>query len=78
MKITKILFLYCRQCGKQFKPEKLHAHMKQCKGMKTLSNGSNNNAISAAAAAAAAAKNTSKTSMKSRNEDSFSTYLLSH
>ncbi|XP_027101862.1 protein SOSEKI 1-like [Coffea arabica] len=24
----------CSQCGKPFKPEKLHAHMKSCKGMK--------------------------------------------
>ncbi|XP_019070945.2 protein SOSEKI 1 isoform X2 [Solanum lycopersicum] len=27
----------CSQCGKPFKPEKLHAHMKSCKGMKALS-----------------------------------------
>ncbi|KZV18393.1 protein UPSTREAM OF FLC-like [Dorcoceras hygrometricum] len=26
----------CSQCGKPFKPEKLHAHMKSCKGMKAL------------------------------------------
>ncbi|GKV20811.1 hypothetical protein SLEP1_g30875 [Rubroshorea leprosula] len=25
----------CSQCGKPFKPEKLHSHMKSCKGMKT-------------------------------------------
>ncbi|KAL3380843.1 hypothetical protein AABB24_001151 [Solanum stoloniferum] len=29
----------CSQCGKPFKPEKLHAHMKSCKGMKALSKG---------------------------------------
>ncbi|KAG7947455.1 hypothetical protein I3843_14G094700 [Carya illinoinensis] len=26
----------CSQCGKSFKPEKLHSHMKSCKGMKAL------------------------------------------
>lgn len=26
-----------RQCGKPFKPEKLHGHMKSCKGMKAMS-----------------------------------------
>ncbi|KAJ4978346.1 hypothetical protein NE237_009126 [Protea cynaroides] len=26
----------CSQCGKTFKPEKLHSHMKSCKGMKNL------------------------------------------
>lgn len=26
----------CRQCGKPFKPEKMHAHMKSCKGMKAM------------------------------------------
>ncbi|KAJ4711724.1 Protein UPSTREAM OF FLC [Melia azedarach] len=26
----------CSQCGKSFKPEKMHKHMKTCKGMKTL------------------------------------------
>ncbi|KAI4333223.1 hypothetical protein L6164_018059 [Bauhinia variegata] len=26
----------CSQCGKSFKPEKLHKHMKSCKGMKHL------------------------------------------
>ncbi|XP_047957165.1 protein SOSEKI 1 [Salvia hispanica] len=27
----------CSQCGKVFKPEKMHAHMKSCKGMKAIS-----------------------------------------
>ncbi|XP_043692436.1 protein SOSEKI 1-like [Telopea speciosissima] len=27
----------CSQCGKRFNPEKLHSHMKSCKGMKNLS-----------------------------------------
>ncbi|KAF3452657.1 hypothetical protein FNV43_RR03090 [Rhamnella rubrinervis] len=26
----------CSQCGKPFKPEKMHSHMKSCKGMKAL------------------------------------------
>lgn len=26
----------CSHCGKQFKPEKLHAHMKSCKGLKAF------------------------------------------
>lgn len=26
----------CSQCGKPFKPEKLHGHMKSCKGMKAM------------------------------------------
>ncbi|XP_028203241.1 uncharacterized protein LOC114387289 isoform X1 [Glycine soja] len=26
----------CSQCGKSFKPEKMHKHMKSCKGMKAL------------------------------------------
>ncbi|KAL0425529.1 UNVERIFIED_CONTAM: hypothetical protein Sradi_1087700 [Sesamum radiatum] len=38
----------CSQCGKPFKPEKLHAHMKSCKGIKALSKGAANAAISAA------------------------------
>ncbi|XP_059434297.1 protein SOSEKI 1 isoform X2 [Corylus avellana] len=28
---------HCSQCGKSFKPEKLHSHMKSCRGMKALS-----------------------------------------
>ncbi|KAI3709798.1 hypothetical protein L2E82_39564 [Cichorium intybus] len=37
---------YCSQCGMQFNPEKLHTHMKSCRGMKALvkaakSNGQN-------------------------------------
>ncbi|KAI3681267.1 hypothetical protein L6452_36057 [Arctium lappa] len=27
---------YCSQCGGQFNPEKLHTHMKSCRGMKAL------------------------------------------
>ncbi|XP_058075560.1 protein SOSEKI 1 [Magnolia sinica] len=29
----------CSQCGKGFKPEKLHAHMKSCRGLKALGKG---------------------------------------
>ncbi|GFP91411.1 protein upstream of flc [Phtheirospermum japonicum] len=32
------------QCGKPFKPEKLHSHMKSCKGMKVLAKASSNHA----------------------------------
>nr|XP_016493615.1 PREDICTED: protein UPSTREAM OF FLC-like isoform X1 [Nicotiana tabacum] len=31
----------CAQCGKPFKPEKLHTHMKSCKGMKAPAKGAN-------------------------------------
>ncbi|XP_045805740.1 protein SOSEKI 1 [Trifolium pratense] len=27
---------FCSQCGKSFKPEKMHKHMKSCKGMKSM------------------------------------------
>ncbi|GAA0163094.1 hypothetical protein LIER_19048 [Lithospermum erythrorhizon] len=30
----------CSQCGKQFKPEKLHSHMLSCKGIKAIAKGS--------------------------------------
>uniref|UniRef100_A0A5B7AWE6 SOSEKI DIX-like domain-containing protein n=1 Tax=Davidia involucrata TaxID=16924 RepID=A0A5B7AWE6_DAVIN len=29
----------CSQCGKMFKPEKMHTHMKSCKGMKSMAKG---------------------------------------
>ncbi|KAL3348591.1 hypothetical protein AABB24_021989 [Solanum stoloniferum] len=45
----------CSQCGKPFKPEKLHAHMKSCKGMKALSK---------AAHSAAATNKTSKDALE--------------
>ncbi|KAI3444917.1 hypothetical protein Pfo_001582 [Paulownia fortunei] len=63
----------CSQCGKPFKPEKLHAHMKSCKGMKALSKGAANAAISSAAAAA---EKPSKGSMESQNGESVSGHLL--
>lgn len=31
----------CSQCGRQFKPEKLHTHMKYCRGMKGLAKSTN-------------------------------------
>ncbi|XP_073136883.1 protein SOSEKI 1-like [Henckelia pumila] len=58
----------CAQCGKPFKPEKLHAHMKSCKGMKALL--SKNPSF--------AKKIEHKSSADHRNEDSFSGYFLTH
>ncbi|KAL0464355.1 UNVERIFIED_CONTAM: hypothetical protein Slati_0323100 [Sesamum latifolium] len=58
----------CSQCGKPFKPEKLHAHMKSCKGMKALSKG----------AANAAEKASKGSTMGFRNRDSISGHLLTH
>ncbi|XP_057807589.1 protein SOSEKI 1-like [Salvia miltiorrhiza] len=52
----------CSQCGKVFKPEKMHAHMRSCKGLKALSK-----------CAAADDKEASKGS-----GDSFSGHLLTH
>ncbi|KAL3832884.1 hypothetical protein ACJIZ3_007620 [Penstemon smallii] len=50
----------CSQCGKPFKPEKLHSHMKSCKGMKAMSK-------------IIASHNSSRksTELTSRDEDSF-------
>ncbi|GFQ07770.1 protein upstream of flc [Phtheirospermum japonicum] len=56
----------CSQCGKPFKPEKLHAHMKACKGMKAISK------------TAADVDKASKGSMESKNGDSVSGSLLAH
>ncbi|XP_057990893.1 protein SOSEKI 1 [Hevea brasiliensis] len=47
----------CSQCGKSFKPEKLHIHMKSCKGMK-----------SSAKNAAASVSKTPSPSMNSMNQ----------
>ncbi|KAL2251333.1 UNVERIFIED_CONTAM: hypothetical protein Sindi_2255600, partial [Sesamum indicum] len=60
------------QCGKQFKPEKLHAHMKSCKGMKALSRTSN------PPVSASDAEETSKISTQPCNKDSVSAHFLSH
>ncbi|KAI3993934.1 hypothetical protein MKX01_002947 [Papaver californicum] len=32
---------HCSQCGKGFKPERLHSHMKSCRGLKSLSKNHN-------------------------------------
>ncbi|KAL8028490.1 hypothetical protein ABFX02_14G163900 [Erythranthe guttata] len=62
----------CSQCGKQFKPEKLHAHMKSCKGNKALAKASSNPSIYATNS-----DNISQISTKLfKNEDSVSSYLL--
>ncbi|KAJ0095541.1 hypothetical protein Patl1_17313 [Pistacia atlantica] len=60
----------CSQCGKLFKPEKLHTHMKSCKGMKAL-----------AKTAAVSVEMTPSHSQRSinvnlSNEESTSAYLL--
>ncbi|KAK6162823.1 hypothetical protein DH2020_002664 [Rehmannia glutinosa] len=60
----------CSQCGKPFKPEKLHSHMKSCKGMKAMSK--------AGAANSAAVDKASKGSIESQNGDSLSGHLLTH
>ncbi|KAL3622388.1 hypothetical protein CASFOL_033799 [Castilleja foliolosa] len=54
----------CSQCGKPFKPEKLHAHMKICKGMKAIFK--------------TAAADVDKASKGSKNVDSVSSSLLAH
>lgn len=59
--------LFFRQCGKPFKPEKLHAHMKSCKGMKALSK---------EAAAISAEKGSSRRSVDLKTRESVSGHLL--
>lgn len=59
------MIVFCRQCGKPFKPEKLHAHMKSCKGMKALAKGANSAA-------------TEKTSRDAAKVDSVSGNCLAH
>ncbi|XP_055817747.1 protein SOSEKI 1 [Solanum dulcamara] len=58
----------CSQCGKPFKPEKLHAHMKSCKGMKALAKGANS--VTSAA--------TDKTFEDASKVDSVSANCLTH
>ncbi|XP_073274685.1 protein SOSEKI 1-like [Primulina huaijiensis] len=55
----------CSQCGKPFNPEKLHAHMKSCKGMKALAKN-----------VSVAKKIGQKSSPDHRNKDSVSGYFL--
>ncbi|XP_009792717.1 protein SOSEKI 1-like isoform X1 [Nicotiana tabacum] len=57
----------CSQCGKPFKPEKLHTHMKSCKGMKALAKGANS--VTSA---------TEKTSKDASKVDSVSGTYLTH
>ncbi|KAH7544790.1 hypothetical protein FEM48_Zijuj01G0023600 [Ziziphus jujuba var. spinosa] len=54
----------CAQCGKPFKPEKMHSHMKSCRGMKAL--------------AKAAPTSLKKTPSHSNFNDSASAYLLTN
>ncbi|KAL7234040.1 hypothetical protein ACSBR1_017608 [Camellia fascicularis] len=58
----------CSQCGKMFKPEKMHTHMKSCRGMKSLAKGT-----SSAASAFEPRK-----SMDSSYEESVSGYYLAN
>ncbi|KAL5760595.1 hypothetical protein ACOSP7_019109 [Xanthoceras sorbifolium] len=58
----------CSQCGKSFKPEKLHAHMKSCKGMKAL----------AKFASLSLRKSPSQRSCNSSHEESISAYFLTN
>ncbi|KAK0573082.1 hypothetical protein LWI29_002758 [Acer saccharum] len=58
----------CSQCGKSFKPEKLHAHMKSCKGMKALTR----------SASLSLRKTPSQRSCNSTHEESISAYFLTN
>ncbi|KAL3815169.1 hypothetical protein ACJIZ3_016437 [Penstemon smallii] len=64
----------CSQCGKQFKPEKLHAHLKSCKGIKAMAKFAANNPE----IATATHEKTKKSLTKSQNIDSVSGYLRTH
>ncbi|KAK3024633.1 hypothetical protein RJ639_043257 [Escallonia herrerae] len=56
----------CSQCGKPFKPEKLHAHMKSCRKMKALAKGTKS----------ADAERTPNKSTDTSSQDSVSGYYL--
>nr|DAD30132.1 TPA_asm: hypothetical protein HUJ06_031600 [Nelumbo nucifera] len=62
----------CSQCGKAFKPEKMHTHMKSCKGMKKQSKSANS----------AAEKKTSSSQQGSATDPPFkeepSYFLMTH
>ncbi|KAK9282775.1 hypothetical protein L1049_010996 [Liquidambar formosana] len=58
----------CSQCGKSFKPEKMHKHMKSCRGMKAL----------AKSDAAVVEKTPSQRSMNSSTKKPASGYFLTH
>ncbi|KAF8403962.1 hypothetical protein HHK36_012070 [Tetracentron sinense] len=66
----------CSQCGKEFKPEKMHTHMKSCRGLKALAK--NDRASAAAAAAAAAAEKRSQSSKGTSSKEVMTGYLLTH
>ncbi|KAG5538961.1 hypothetical protein RHGRI_019493 [Rhododendron griersonianum] len=55
-----------RQCGKMFKPEKLHKHMKSCRGMKSSAKG----------ATSASVLETRRSSVDSACQESVSGYFL--
>ncbi|KAL3537271.1 hypothetical protein ACH5RR_000637 [Cinchona calisaya] len=59
----------CSQCGKPFKPEKLHAHMKSCKGMKAWAKYSG---------PAISAEKTTEVSAGSPHTNMISGYYLTH
>uniref|UniRef100_A0A7N0T631 SOSEKI DIX-like domain-containing protein n=1 Tax=Kalanchoe fedtschenkoi TaxID=63787 RepID=A0A7N0T631_KALFE len=61
----------CSQCGKSFKPQKLHSHMKSCRGMKTL-------AKKAPSASGSRNKESPWTSATSSDRETERTSLLCH
>ncbi|CAI9764933.1 unnamed protein product [Fraxinus pennsylvanica] len=63
-----------KQCGKSFKPEKLHSHMKSCRGMKALAKGASNPSLSASIVQTTSQRLSSK---ESQNKDSVSGYYIS-
>ncbi|RZC77709.1 hypothetical protein C5167_001915 [Papaver somniferum] len=57
---------HCSQCGKGFKPERLHSHMKSCRGLKSLSK--NRNSATAGYDCETEQKFTTFGSFKERNQ----------
>ncbi|XP_022991936.1 uncharacterized protein LOC111488428 [Cucurbita maxima] len=59
----------CSLCGKTFRPEKMHSHMKSCRGLRSLTK-----------TASTSNKTTSSksTTTPTSDKDSASTYLLTH
>ncbi|XP_042480531.1 protein SOSEKI 1-like [Macadamia integrifolia] len=66
----------CSQCGKRFKPEKLHSHMKSCRGMKSLNKSGGSGGGGASAATIVLEKTSSQRSTESSSKDVSSTYFL--
>ncbi|KAJ8899190.1 hypothetical protein K2173_012366 [Erythroxylum novogranatense] len=58
----------CSQCGKSFRPEKMHAHMKSCRGMRSF----------AKSGTASFEKMPQHNSMKSSREESTEAYFLTN